>query len=71
MFGGVEELGCQPTQNDNHKTHPWMLKTGLTPEEVSLAGSLAGCSYVCLSVPMSEAQVACYCHSVLRLQALS
>ena len=34
-FSGVEELGCQPTQNDNYRTHPWMLKTGLTPEEVS------------------------------------
>ena len=25
------------TQNDNYRTHPWMLKTGLTPEEVRAA----------------------------------
>ena len=36
-FSGVEELGCQPTQTDSYRTHPWMLKTGLTPEEVRAA----------------------------------
>ena len=34
-FQGVEEHGAQPMQTDGFKTAPWLLKTGLTPQEVS------------------------------------
>ena len=33
-FQGVEEHGAQPMQTDGFKTAPWLLKTGLTPQEV-------------------------------------
>ena len=33
-FQGVEEHGAQPMQIDGFKTAPWLLKTGLTPQEV-------------------------------------
>lgn len=33
-FPGVEELGAQPMQTNGFKTQPWLLKTGLTPDEV-------------------------------------
>ena len=33
-FQGVEERGAQPMQTDGFKTAPWLLKTGLTPQEV-------------------------------------
>ena len=33
-FSGVEELGAQPMQTNGFKTQPWLLKTGLTPDQV-------------------------------------
>ena len=33
-FQGVEEHGAQPMQTNGFKTAPWLLKTGLTPQEV-------------------------------------
>lgn len=35
-FPGVEELGAQPMQTNGFKTQPWLLKTGLTPDQVRL-----------------------------------
>lgn len=34
-FQGVEEHGSQAMQTNGFKTMPWLLKTGLTPEQVS------------------------------------
>lgn len=33
-FQGVEEHGAQPMQTQGFKTAPWLLKTGLAPQEV-------------------------------------
>lgn len=35
-FPGVEELGAQPMQTNGFKTQPWLLKTGLTPDQANL-----------------------------------
>ena len=35
-FSGVEEHGSQPMQTNGFKTMPWLLKTGLTPDQVPL-----------------------------------
>ena len=33
-FQNVEEHGAQPMQSNGFKTSPWLLKTGLTPDQV-------------------------------------
>ncbi|DBB03304.1 hypothetical protein WJX82_011741 [Trebouxia sp. C0006] len=35
-FQGVEERGAQPMQTNGFKTAPWLLKTGLTPQEADV-----------------------------------
>lgn len=35
-FSGVEEHGSQPMQTNGFKTMPWLLKTGLTPDQANL-----------------------------------
>ena len=46
-FSGTEELGAQPMQTNGFKTQPWLLKTGLTPDQVSLVVSI--CRFLLVS----------------------
>jgi len=41
-FQGVEEHGAQPMQTNGFKTAPWLLKTGLTPQQVDSKQQFAG-----------------------------